>query len=385
MTIDIAGLGAGYAIGCIGQSNIQRWFSTGADPGTSASASLREFSGTPGSWSTIGGAAEGAKIFGNALITALSAPVGLLNYALGGTGLYDEASWQPGEPGYNAFVAGAASVGGLDAIIWIQGENDAARGVTQPQYTGALIELIANLRAACTNVSGFSTIPFFIVPIGRNTTASYVEAYQAIRDASTSVAEATEHCYVAGSFHDFALADSVHITDYTTIAQRLAVAVADVLDGSPSADTYLAPRIVSIAEVSATVTDCTIAHASGGTDFTPTSGIEGFRVYEVGGALKAISGAVRQSASVIRLTHASVSGDRLVTYCRGGDANITRSQNPTELASLVVDNATVARALQPLSGLSTVVPGVSSGNFFAAAQSGPQAAVLTVADAALRR
>lgn len=385
MTIDIAGLGAGYAIGCIGQSNIQRWFSTGADPGTSASASLREFSGTPGSWSIIGGAAEGAKIFGNALIAALSAPVGLLAYAFGGTGLYDDGAWDPGGSGYDSFVAAAASVGGLDAIVWVQGEDDAGRGVTQPQYTGALVQLITNLRAACTNVSGFSAIPFFILPIGRNTNASYVESYQVIRDAQTTVAESTAHCYIAGSFHDFALVDSVHVDDYTTIAQRLAVAVADVLDGSPSADTYLAPRIVSIAEVSATVTDCTIEHASGGSDFIPTTGIEGFRVYEVGGALKAVSGAVRQSANVIRLTHASISGDRLVTYCRGADANITQSQNPAELASLVIDDATVARALQPLSGLSTVVPGLSSGNFFAAAQAGTQSAALSVADAALRR
>lgn len=83
---------------------------------------------------------------------------------------------------------------------------------------------------------------------------------------------------------------------------------------------------------------------SGGTDFTPTTGILGFVVYDAGVAVAATSGA-RQSATVIRVTHASVSGARTVSYNPSRTA--FTSPNATR-ANLVRDNFSIGFALKAM-------------------------------------
>jgi Ca2+-binding RTX toxin-like protein len=109
----------------IGQSNGERWF--GQNP-------------------------LGAESFRSLLSASLGEPVTLVNAAVGGTALLPikDANWTDTGSGslYQAAIDAAADSGApIDAIVWVQGEEDANAGVSADDYSDGLADLIARLRA----------------------------------------------------------------------------------------------------------------------------------------------------------------------------------------------------------------------------------------------
>src|SRR5688572_625124 len=118
----------------IGQSNGDRWF---------------------------GQNALGATSFSSLLSASLGESVTLVNAAVGGTALLPvrEANWTDTGSGslYQAAIDAAADSGApIDAIVWVQGEEDANAGVTADDYSEGLADLVARLRA------DLGDVPFLI-------------------------------------------------------------------------------------------------------------------------------------------------------------------------------------------------------------------------------
>ncbi|NOZ39150.1 MAG: hypothetical protein GXP24_02845 [Planctomycetes bacterium] len=75
--------------------------------------------------------------------------VGFIYAAVGGTGLVNTTEWAAGGSAYVAMQAlvTASGVTNIDAILWFQGERDAANSVTQSAYKAAINDLITRLHA----------------------------------------------------------------------------------------------------------------------------------------------------------------------------------------------------------------------------------------------
>lgn len=337
------GWGIGILIGCIGQSNIQNWFTDGS--GQTPNALLRKYD--PSGWAVLGAASNGATAFGNRIITNLTSavPVGLVDYAVSGAALRSEADGGSGywldtsaSSIYDDFKVAVTALGGeLEFVIYGQGERDALSAVvTEAEYlatTGGLQDFIANqIRTDITNASDQTNLPFIIGLLGRGT-AGVDAHFQAIRNAQEYVATNVADCYRFMST-DLALVDTIHLTpaSYTTHGQRGAQVVLELL----GEETYSrGPQIVNWRTVSSTQTDVTIAH-DGGTDFTPVSAITGFEVLDDGTPVT-ISAAVNQSATVVRLTHTAITGVRTARYLYGANPTVT---------SPVLDNSALTLPLE---------------------------------------
>ena len=324
--------GVGALFGCIGQSNMGNvttnsgWFGNGTD--LTADATLKMYDGVSGWEDALG---NGALAFGNPIIAALGVPVGLFNFGVASAALREEAEAAPGKfwlntaasSIYDDFKVGVDANGGeLEGIIYHQGERDASSGVvTQEEYTTSYEDFITDqLRADFTNRSGESNLPVFVVTLGRHTIADD-DDWQGIRNAQKSLEGSVADSYVACQATDLALADTVHITatDLLVEGARVAQAVLDILGSEMY---HRGPYITGFAEFDSNNIDVTIVHR-GGTDFTPTSAITGFEVFDDGTPLT-ITAAVRQSATVIRITVSeTIAGVVTGRYLWGANPTVT--------------------------------------------------------------
>ena len=93
-------------------------------------------------------------------VSAMTRPwqrVLLINSGIGNTGMYSatasECRWRAGDDLYNAMCSAVGHVLGkfpnakVRALLWMQGEWDAERGMSQSTYTGHLQGMIAGFRA----------------------------------------------------------------------------------------------------------------------------------------------------------------------------------------------------------------------------------------------
>jgi hypothetical protein len=330
-------VGVGALIALTGQSNAYLWFrnrSTALTP----NSLVRAF-GLFGTWSVPDTAAmAGAIAFGNALATALSIPIGVLDYAADSSYLhnYSSNSWLPiTNAPYVAFKAGALTGldGKLEAIVWVQGESDVIQNATQAQYYADLGTLFTAFRTD----SGQSSLPIVMVTLGRwlndvrvtNTNIQDVRLAQVQKCADADVYRVDRM--------DLPLSgDDLHLSGpgFETLGTRCAQVVSYL---SGVATYYQGPRISSVTQVSTSVYDVDLTHNSSATDFTPTSGITGFRVLD-SGTPATISTAVRQSANTVRLTLASPSATTpVVQYLYGYGPDIT---------GVLLDNSTLTLPLE---------------------------------------
>jgi len=349
--------GVGTLIGCIGQSNMENWFTDGS--GQVPDALLRKYTG---SWAVLGAASNGATAFGNRIIANMASPVpvGLLDYSKGGTALRSEADSGSGywlntaaSSPYDDLKVGVTANGGeLEFVVWAQGERDARSGlVTEAEYegsTGGLEDFITNqIRTDITNASDQTNLPFVISLLGRGTDVGDTDVnFQAIRNAQQNVANGLADCYRVTTT-DLPLVDTIHYTPagYTTHGEQCAQVVLELLGD----ETYSrGPQIVNWQEVSSTQTDITIAH-DGGTDFTPASTITGFQILDAGTPVT-VSAAVRQNATTVRLTHTAIVGVRTARYMYGANPAVT---------SPVVDNTALTLPLEGSASIQEFVAGVT--------------------------
>jgi len=295
-------VGVGALVALTGQSQAWLWFrnrSTSLTPNTL----VRSF-GNIGTWAVPDVANMSAAVaFGNALATALSIPVGVLDYAADASYLhnYSANSWLPttNSP-YTTFKNGAITGldGKLEAVVWVQGEGDAGSSATQAQYYADLGTLISAMRTD----TGQSTLPIVLVTLARILSGTVTDAQgQAVRLAQA------QKCADANVYRvdrmDLALdTDNIHHTAaaFEILGTRCAQAIKYVLG---AASYYRGPQIASVSKKDATNFYVNLTH-NGGTDFTPTSGVTGWRVLD-GSTPISVTTAVRISATKVQLTLAS--------------------------------------------------------------------------------
>jgi hypothetical protein len=271
----------GILVGCIGQSNMKEWFHSGGDIPPHSLAGLHR----QGRWHPESLTGNGATAFANRLIGRLAVPVGLLDYAVNGSGLCAEADWGKGywadgtnRSIYRRWIDAVANAGGaLEYIIWMQGEADAARGtIGQRQYQKTLTDFIdLKVRNDILNGSMHSHLPFLVIgmvkrPVGKDA------PHQAIRRALQAVTEMSPHCYLAATTLDLENQGRQHLSAdaYTALGLRAAQTLLYLLEEETY---YRGPSISGGLRSGPAAVELYLQHR-GGADFHPVSGITGWQV-----------------------------------------------------------------------------------------------------------
>lgn len=352
------GVGAWYL--CIGQSLQVRPFNTGGSTdGVStvrciSSAQATSTIAPKNTLAALPSGTLGAAKLANDLVSALGIPIGLIDGAVGGTSV---TQWDgnPLSTYLDAAVDTVNAIGGkIEGVLIDIGQTDASLGVAQATYSGSLYDnadsVVKMLRANVTNASGKSNLPVFLGLVGRSNIAGTTDArMEAIRDAQRALLASAPDFYWGSHVADIDLTDDVHPTaaGFEKIAARYAQSILYTL--GEVAYPGKGPSIASsaFADDTSEVIDVTISHL-GGSDFTPTSGINGFEVLDDGTPVT-VSTAARQSATVIRLTlAAAITGTATVRYLYGQDGGVTFASTYT---SEVVDNTSLAL---PLNGSTAI-------------------------------
>lgn len=337
-TANAFGIGVVYALA--GQSNGFYWYTSGAENVAGNDGVRWAATG----WADVDGFNnDGITAFANTLNDAIDLAVGVVAYSPSSTGLVaagDSGSgyWTnfAGNPytTFKSYVDGRTA-GDLEGIIYIQGENEVAAGVGEATYQLGLGTLVTQLRADFDNHSGNDNLPVIIVEIGTHTTLGDA-AQQAIRNAQKNFAAETADVFMSGSMIDLPLRDNVHYTNaaiYQSLAPRVGLVAAAIFD---QASPVLWPR-ASYWYREADIVTVKIAQAVGASNFTPTSGIEGFEFLDDGTPIT-INSAVRLNGTTVRLTLASEpSGTEVLRY--GYGANVIAP-------NALIDNQTVPFALE---------------------------------------
>lgn len=321
----------GALISVTGQSNGYQLFTVGSGSPTSTTKSYQLYA-----WG--GNTGAGSIAIGNALASALGVPIGMVCNGVngaaltsGGAGPYGYWLDTVGTPYTQWLIDTATNDGKYEAMVWVQGENDAQLAVAGATYAAGLVTMFGRFRT----LLGQSSLPIVMSTLGRATDGTSTDAsWQAISDAQLA-AESISNVYVVGGTKLLSMADTLHYdaTGYLGLGTALSRGVRKALGETIE---YKGPFIASALLVSSTVIDVTLTHRSG-TDFTPTSGVTGFSVTD-GGTPVTISTVARQNATTIRITlSAPLVGAANVRYLYG--------KNPT-ISSAVKDNNANTFALE---------------------------------------
>ena len=324
--------GVGDIYGLIGASSAERWFTIGT--GYAPHALLKTYDG---SWKVAATMGAAAVTFGNQAIADSGVPVAIMDYGVGGTRLSQWISTT--NASYAAFAAALAAVGPIKAAFIVVGMNDARAGViaSQAAHEANWRTLIGHIRAD----AGDPSLPVLIWGAQRCLQAGMDDQqFGWMRSAERAVGQDANVVLAVTTVDLPLISDNLHLTEagMVTAAQRLARTVGALFHGT-GVD-WRAPEVAAVVRVDDTTSDVTITHR-GGTDFSPASGITGFEISSDNFAsLLSIGGAVRQSADVIRLTHASTAGQpSLLRYQYGAAPNVSGAVN---------DNASLPLPLAPL-------------------------------------
>lgn len=333
--------GVGIVVLVLGQSNAEKMFIDGSD--LTANAKLASYRN--GTWAQP--TANGAVAFGNKIIADEDIPILMVESASSGAGVnaLSDAGFgywldlTPGEP-YDDFLTDLTAIGGeAEVILWNQGSTEAITGdgnISEAQHEADLATLFGRVRSAVT-FPRTGTIPIIMAQSARYEHVSAVDAdWNNIRNAQEDYTETDANAYFGSVTVDLTMSDNVHLSaaSQTIHGQRLAQAFLYILGYETY---YLGPRATSFRVVNSNTIDVTITH-NNGTDFTPTSAITGFRVFD-NGSLESISSAVRADATTVRLTiSGTITGTATVDYLAGGNPNETNT---------ISDNSTFSLPLIP--------------------------------------
>lgn len=252
------------------------------------------------------------------------------------TGQWGDA-WQTWEDVITTFLNGG---GTIPIMILDQGQQDASAMEAGTCTPAEWINTWKNIIFPRMRTIIGANTPIIIMPtVGRTDVTG--TAYQLLREAQWELASTTPNCYRGPETFDLpkGSGDPVHLSSagYTTSAQRsmrkalkvLGYGVTGGIDG---------PSGVSAVRVGTTVT-FTLAHDTG-TDFTPTTGILGFKYLDGSGNNVALSNVNRASSTTITMTLASaVAG----TLYYGYDTLLDAAGN---YSNLVHDNSAQALPLR---------------------------------------
>ena len=365
--------GVGIFVAMLGQSNMENMFSSiygwplgspsalvksattggiirlGAIKDTYPPSSL---SATYGSWDSPGSASardhgNGLVIMANDLVAAFGCPVLMLTYAASGT---SSSQWQPGQTYMATFLAGLDAVGGdCEAVIWLQGGNDAASSVSAATYQGNLQNIFNTIKSHTGR--GSSNFHFGVVVVGPGLTTSgaWGAAWSAegtlgpIRKGQLDfvAANTANGAFLAGTDIDGNLAGAspIHIDQASLFRQgrRYTEAIKRRLTGA--GNNIEGPRVTG-ATRSGNVVTVSIAQA-GGTALQDGAGgsggsLQGFRVFDAGTPVSIIATAI--AGNTVQLTLASTpTGAVTLDYAM---ANAPFGST-TSTAAVLYDNQTI--------------------------------------------
>jgi len=334
--------GVGVLVACTGQSHIDYWFDnwipgpsdTDYEPPTANDLTrmyrhAKNLQWGPDwvGWQPVTGV--GATVFANILQESLGIPVGLLDYGVGGAALWqknttdlaavglpiksgwwlaDDSGIFPEDDNYTPFKAGLESIGNrIEALLWIQGHAEAMAGESTANYKSGLNELFMKMRTD----TGVTDLPIFISLVTRQSGTAFLpgmpiitdEKIQRIRNAEEQYCAEDSNTYLGCTTIDIPLSwDNLHHSKVgqELQAKRLAQAVLHILLNSGDYTYHRGPQLASYEIVDFSTIDVHIIHCSG-TDFTPSSGIQGFEVMFGENALVPET-SERYDADTIRLT-----------------------------------------------------------------------------------
>lgn len=343
--------GVGINILCIGQSNM---VGQGAAPYMEANDLVANY--RSGRWQHLvdpydNAGASLVPAMGNYLVEALGLPVGIIPAADSGSGLhapnighaetrywmyYDETN--PGNTStlYGRALARAQAAGGVECMVWNQGETDGRLMIAEEVYEQDMKTLLQRFRTDLGNAE----IPMFLCQIGtHDTNISDDASYTEIRNAQHDLDDG-KNFFLAATEMEFERKDTAHYTTpgLNEIGRRVAHSI---LYYYGETDYYRGPYIESAdyADESRSIIDVKIAHR-GGTDLVTSGEITGFTVLDNLAETEILS-AVRYDSNTIRLTlGAPVSGNGRVRYLYGLNPAHTNIAKDNTKMQLPLENTT---------------------------------------------
>ena len=146
-------------------------------------------------------------VLGSILVASNQVPVGFVCLAVGGSAL---ASWLPGTTSFQNIsnVMRLFGTNGVRAVLWHQGETDAASGTTAASYAMMLSNVIVSSRA----IAGWS-VPWGIAEVGYNA-GNALAAQEAVMAGQRQCIYTVPDCFRGPRTDDFhlegKLSDTVH-------------------------------------------------------------------------------------------------------------------------------------------------------------------------------
>lgn len=347
-----------------GQSNSRMILRIG-DSSVSPNPLLR-MHGDMGQWVVPSAATNtGGITLGNALIAKRNVPTVILDFGVDGSGLImlaNNTQWAPGTTGstYQTFrnLMADIRVTRIASATWIQGETEGKLydpATVENDYYAGMVALINSVR---TDYTGGANAPFVVVMHGRRTDGQAPDAgVEGVKRAQKRLADLTGVLLVER--FDCELDDGLHHT--VNGYRRLALLCAQAINYTAGLVSYYrGPSISSTTRVDANTIDLTLTH-SGGSDFTPATGITGLRVLS-GATVVAMASAVRTAANKIRVALTGAPTTALTVQHMYGAAPID--------TALVKDNSALA---MPLAYSAPVTVAAVGGDITAPTLSSPSA------------
>lgn len=241
---------------------------------------------------------------------------------------------------FDTFVNNMAATGFRpNVILWAQGEADSdniGNQITRANYKIYLKWVFDEFRSL------YGDVQIFIQKIGRRTAGySNTGGIQAVREVQAELVAEYDWIHFGAESYDQELytgdSQNVHLTDagYVNVAERLANSVLSQRGYSVSGSVQ-GMRAVGYTRSGTSVT-VTVEHDAG-TDFTPTTGIEGFAFFDDG--VEITNTAVRTNATTITLTlNSTPTGVETLYY--GYDDMVSLN-----IANVVKDNSATALPMQ---------------------------------------
>lgn len=290
---------------------------------------------------------DGAITFLNSMVSTLGVACGWLDTAKSGTSL-DAGGFEPWLPTASSATYAyfrdtvAALDGTVEGVISAAGENDANEGVSQANFYADLGLLFSAIRSDMSKPS----LPIVMMTLGRVLIGGYATDAQAQAIRLAQIQKAADSNIYRVDRVDLPLGgDNIHHTaaGYVSAGARCALAMKAAFG---LVSQYRGPSYSVVEIISTTVYDVVLDHHSG-TDFTPTTGITGFRVLD-GATPATISSAVRQAANRIRLTlSAAPAATPVVQYFYGIAPTVTGA---------ALDNSALALPLEFNNGVTAADP-----------------------------
>jgi hypothetical protein len=357
-------IGVGIIVGTIGQSNMYMWFSASESMTITPNSLVSVYDDVSEAWYAphTDYLAYGGAEFADTLADELSIPIGLVDVSKVDRSLRWEASGAYAESFWDertdvagilltAFTDVIDDIGGeIEVILWYQGERDSYNGiVTEAEYEDSF----GKMKTSCETTLSNTDVKWYIFPLSRCTSGtpctSYVTdaSWQAIKDAIYDIAAGDSDIRIAADPTTRANSDGIHVTNAEHGVLGELTAQTFLYDLGEVTYTGSGAYIDSYEIVDTTTIDLRIEH-DGGTDFTAAdSAWDGFGV---NGSGVSVTGAARQSATVIRLTVSGDTANVTGVYYQYGEA--------PAVTDPVYDNSALTIPLQSISDIPEYEPDI---------------------------